>query len=158
MAQATVPGSAGIGWRPARLEARAVALGLDAVIVAAMSAPFLALGGLVVLLQTDWLADDPSSSAWRWGYLTAGLWLPALVAYLGVGGTRGATLGQRALGLRVRDRGGRAPGRGRALARALVQLLASAALGLGLLAVLVDGERRSLADRATGTRVWERTA
>ena len=26
------------------------------------------------------------------------------------------------------------------------------------LAVLVDGERRSLADRATGTRVWERTA
>ena len=157
MAQTTAPGSAGIGWRPARLEARAVALGVDAVVVAAMSLPFLALGGLVVLLQTDWLADDPSIGAWRWGYLTAGLWLPTLVAYLSVGGMRGATPGQRALGLRVRDRAGRAPGRGRALARALVQLLAIAALGLGLLAVLVDGERRSLADRATGTRVWERT-
>ena len=157
MPQTTARGSAGAGWRPARLEARAIALALDAVIVAAMSAPFLALGALVVLLQTDWLADDPSRNAWRWGYLTAGLWLPALVAYFGVGGIRGATPGQRALGLQVRDRGGRAPGAGRALGRVLVQLLAVAALGLGLLAVLFDRERRSLADRATRTRVWERT-
>ena len=159
IAQATGRGSTGratAAWRPARLEARAVALALDLVVAAAMGAAFLALGAVVVLLQTDWLADDPSRAEWLWGYLVAALWLPALLAYFGAGASRRGTPGQRALGLRVCDRRGNALGGGRATARVVVQLLAAAPLGLGLLAPLIDGRRRSLADRATGTFVWER--
>jgi uncharacterized RDD family membrane protein YckC len=132
-----------------------VALALDGLIVAAMGALFLALAAAVVLLQTDWLADDPSRGEWLSGYLVAALWLPAQMAYFGIGASRRGTLGQRALGLRVCDRRGHAPGGGRAMARVIAQLLAVAPLGLGLLAPLVDGQRRSLADRATATRVWE---
>ncbi len=150
-------GRPAVAWRPARLEARAVALALDVAVAAAMGAAFLALGAAVVLLQTDWLADDPSRGEWLWGYLVAALWLPALPAYFGIGLSRRGTPGQRALGLQICDRRGRALGGGRATARVIVQLMAVAPLGLGLLAPLVDGQRRSLADRATGTRVWERT-
>ncbi len=158
IAQAAGRGSTarpGAAWRPARLEARAVALALDVVVAAAIGALFLALGAMVVLLQTDWLGDDPGRAQWLWGYLVAALWL---LACFGIGARRRGTPGQRALGLRVRDRAGRAPGGGRATARAIVQILAAAPLGLGLLAPLIDGQRRSLADRVTGTRVWERTS
>ena len=161
IAQATGRGSTGrpaVAWRPARLEARAVAFALDVVVAAAMGAAFLALGAVTVLLQTNWLADDPSRAEWLWGYLVAALWLPTQMAYFGIGMRRRGTPGQRALGLQVCDRRGRAPGEARAMARVLVQLLAVAPLGLGLLAPLADKRRRSLADRATGTLVWERAS
>lgn len=155
IAQATTLGSATPPLRPARLESRSVATAIDALITAALLAPFVALGGLTVLLQTDFLAVDPSGREWRWGYLVTALWLPALVAYHTLAAMRGASPGQRLLRLTVRDAAGAPPSARPALARALLHLAGLLLLGLATPLTVLDRQRRSPADRLTGTRVWE---
>jgi uncharacterized RDD family membrane protein YckC len=65
----------------------------------------------------------------------------------------GMTLGMQAWRLRVQTPDGRPISPGQALLRCLVAWPSLAALGLGYLWVLVDGERRSWGDIASGTRV-----
>jgi len=158
IAQATTLATTKRRLRPAPLEARAVATAIDALVTAALLLPFLALSGLTVLLQTDFLKHDPTSGEWTAGHLVAALWLPAIVAYHTLGAIRGASLGQRLLHLEVHDESGHPPSPAPALARALLHLLGNALLGLGALLPLINHDRRSLADRATHTRVWEHSS
>lgn len=65
----------------------------------------------------------------------------------------GMTLGMQAWRLRVQTRDGFSITLRQSLARYLVAAVSLAALGLGYLWVLVDAERRSWPDIATGTRV-----
>ena len=122
--------------RTARLEARVVAFVVDGLVLASLLPVFAAFAGLTVLLQSDWLADDPSGREWLWGYVVAGLWLLAPVVYFTAGAVRGDTVGARLLGLTVRESGGARPSAGRALARSLLLLLGALPLGLGFLAAV----------------------
>ncbi len=65
----------------------------------------------------------------------------------------GMTLGMQAWRLRVQTRDGRSITLRQSLIRYLVAWLSVAALGLGYLWILVDRERRSWSDIASGTRV-----
>ena len=145
------------GWRPARREARLVALCVDALVLAAAVPLFLALGGLTVLLQTQWLEVDPSGTEWIWGGLVSALWLPAGVAYFALGTARAGTLGARLLGLVVRDREGRAVTARRAAARAALMPPLALAAGAGPLWALADRQGRMLHDVVSATVVLERT-
>ena len=91
---------------PARREARFVAWAIDALVVVLTLPVFLGLGGLTVLLQTDWLAIDPNGMQWVWGYVVALLWLSVPLWYFGLASARGGTVGARVMGLRVVDPGG----------------------------------------------------
>ena len=158
MSQTVDSGPGGESLRTARLEARALAFVVDGLVLASLLPVFAAFAGLTVLLQSDWLADDPSGGEWLWGYVVGGLWLLAPVVYFTAGAVRGDTVGARLLGLTVREPGGARPSTGRALARSLLLLLGALALGLGFLAAVADRRGRTLADRLTGTRVWERVS
>jgi uncharacterized RDD family membrane protein YckC len=68
-------------------------------------------------------------------------------------GVAGRTPGKMAIGLRVVDTQGRAPGLVRALFRAVFGVILTAAAGIGLLPMLFDPARRALHDRIFGTRV-----
>jgi uncharacterized RDD family membrane protein YckC len=87
---------------------------------------------------------------------------PALASYLGLlalfyaayfTGTTGQTPGKLVAGLRVVDASGRPPGYLRATARALVGLLGTGLVGLGLLPMAFDPAARTLHDRLFRTRV-----
>jgi uncharacterized RDD family membrane protein YckC len=87
---------------------------------------------------------------------------PALASYLGLlalfyaayfTGTTGQTPGKLVAGLRVVDASGRPPGYLRATARALVGLLGTGLVGLGLLPMVFDPAARTLHDRLFHTRV-----
>lgn len=146
--------------RPARREARVTAFAVDALALAAALPVFVALGGLTVLLQTGWLAADPSGTEWRWGYVVTGLWFAAPLAYFSAGSGSRQTVGARLLGLRVLD-GRAAEGRprplgpGRAALRAALLYPSALLLGVGFLAALCDRRGRTLADRLTESGVFE---
>jgi len=141
--------------RPARLEARIVAGGVDALILFALLPPFVALAGLTVLAQTDWLAQDPSGTEWMWGYLVGGLWLLTPPLYFTLGAMRGDTTGARLLGLTIRGDGRSRPALGSALLRALLTMLGFLLLGIGFMGSAFDSRRRTLGDRLSGTEVLE---
>jgi uncharacterized RDD family membrane protein YckC len=73
-------------------------------------------------------------------------------AALGVG-LAGQTLGKWMAALAVRGPEGRAPGPGRAAARALLSLLSAGLLGIGLVPALVGRRARALHDIALSTEV-----
>ena len=84
----------------ARREARLVAFAIDGLTLAALAVPFLAVAGLAVLLQSDWLAVDPSGGEWAVGYGIALSWLVAPLIYVTLGtvsggDSRGAVAGTR---------------------------------------------------------------
>jgi uncharacterized RDD family membrane protein YckC len=85
------------------------------------------------------------------GYATAyWAWFTVLVVYFAWSwASTGRTLGDHAVGLRVRRKDGQ-PLRG---LRALVRAILCAALPLLLLWVAIDGKRRSVQDIVVGTRV-----
>jgi uncharacterized RDD family membrane protein YckC len=143
-------------WGPARLEARAVAFAIDALVLLAIAPVFVALAGLTVLLQTDWLAVDPRGREWMWGYLVGALYLLAPALYLGLATWRGGTVGARFLGLRVRATTGAPLRMPLALARALLWYVELLILGVGFLGAAFDRRGRTLADRLTGTQMLER--
>jgi len=142
-----------------------VAFVVDGLVLASLLPVFLAFGGLTVLLQTNGLADNPSGGEWMWSYVVSALWLLAPVLYFTAGAVHGDTVGARLLGLTVRGSeavpgetlaaGAARPATGRALARTLLLLLGALALGLGFVGAVAGSRRRTLADRATGTNVWE---
>ena len=139
---------------PARREARVVAAAIDAAVLALTALPFVALAGLVVLLQTDWLAVDPSGSEWALGYVLAALWLLVPPAYFAAGARYG-TPGARRMALRVVDETGGAPAWPRAGARGLLVYPSLLGLGVGVWLPLLNGRGRGFADLVTRTRTIE---
>ena len=140
---------------PARREARLVALALDGLVLILVLPPFVALGGLTVLLQTNWLEVDPSRTEWAWGYAVAALWLATPLVYFSVGAVGSGTAGARLLGLRVVDGGGRTVGLRRSVGRSALMYPSVLLFGLGLLASMIDPLGRTLHDRVAGTLVVE---
>ena len=148
-------GGAGPILQPARREARTTAFALDALLLLALAPAFIGLGGLTVLLQSDWLALDPTHGAWTVGYVVSGLWLGMPWLYFTLGASYGGTVGARVLRLSVRDQRQRAVGPRRAAVRAALLYPSALLLGLGFLLGLVDERGRTLADRLSGSRVYE---
>ncbi len=144
----------------ARREARVVAMAIDLTVLGIAAAVLAALGGLTVLLQTDWLAVDPSRSELIWGGVVAGLWLALPPLYFTAGSWRWGTIGSRRLGLEVRRYGGAGQigagaGPGRAALRAAVLCATFPLLGLGFLVGAFHTEGRLLHDLATQTAMVE---
>ena len=132
--------------RPARVAERARAAAVDALLFAALSAVVVYFTGRAARVDLAALA-----SSW-----------PALASYLGLlalfyagyfTGTTGQTPGKLVTGLRVVGANGRPPGYLRAMARALVGLLGTGLVGLGLLPMAFDPAARALHDRLFRTRV-----
>ena len=75
----------GIGWAPARREARVVAAAIDLFVVALIAAlcGLAALG--VMLAQVNPLEADPTLGQWVVGYAIAALAIPAGSAYIWLG-------------------------------------------------------------------------
>ena len=146
---------------PARREARLVALALDALLLALALALFVALGALTVLLQTDWLAVDPTTPEWTWGGAVMSIWLALPLIYFtagahGGGITNGGTLSARVMGLTVRAATGQPPSLRRALVRSAAMYFSLGVLGIGVLVSLFDRQGRTLHDALSGTCVLER--
>ena len=93
------------------------------------------------------------------GLLRVALPLPLVMVLIFLGyqvffaATAGQTPGQMLFGLRVEDETGDSPPLGPALLRALVLLARLLPLGLPLLLILADPDRRTLADKFSRTRV-----
>lgn len=94
----------------------------------------------------------PSRGPWHWAYQTL-LWLAALGFYLGFWRKGGQTLGMRAWRVRLVDEEGETPTLRAMLRRALWAVPSWGLLGLGILLMLLDPERRALQDRMSGTRL-----
>jgi len=132
--------------RPARATERLRAGVVDGLLFGALSAVVVYFTGRAARVELAALV-----STW-----------PALVSYLGLlalyyagyfTGTTGQTPGKLVAGLRVVDAAGRPPGYLRAMARALVGLLGTGLVGLGLLPMAFDPAARALHDRLFRTRV-----
>ena len=137
-----------------------VATAIDLTILGIVGAMFAALGGLTVLLQTDWLAVDPSQAELVWGGVVTGLWLAIPPLYFGVGSWRWGTVGSRQLGLELRRYGkiggvGAAASPARTALRAVLFCASFPVLGLGLLVGVFHPEGRALHDLATQTAMVE---
>ena len=145
----------------ARREARVVATAIDLTILGIVGALFAALGGLAVLLQTDWLAVDPSRGELVWGGVVAGLWLVLPPLYFAAGSWRWGTVGSRQMGLETRRYEGHGQiGSGvnpaRAALRAVLFCGSFPIVGLGLLVGVFHPEGRALHDVASRTAMVER--
>jgi uncharacterized RDD family membrane protein YckC len=132
--------------RPARAAERARAAAIDGLLFSVLSALVVYFAGRAARADLEALV-----SSW-----------PALSSYLGLlalfyagyfTGTTGQTPGKLVTGLRVVGASGRPPGYLRAMARALVGLLGTALLGLGLVPMAFDPAGRALHDRLFRTRV-----
>ena len=143
-------------YRHARREARLIAFAVDGVVLAAAAIPFLAVGALAVLAQSDWLGVDPRAHEWVVGYGIAAAWLLLPAAYSAAGAARRGTIGERLMGIRVLRPDGRRPGAARAITRAALRYPSVLLLGIGLWASLLDPQGRTLHDRLAGTASFER--
>jgi uncharacterized RDD family membrane protein YckC len=132
--------------RPARAAERLKAAAVDGLLFGALAAVVVYFTGRAARVELVALV-----ASW-----------PALASYLGMlalfyaayfTGTTGQTPGKLVAGLRVVDASGRPPGYLRAAARALVGLLGTGLVGLGLLPMAFDPAARALHDRLFRTRV-----
>ena len=140
-------------YPPARREARLVASAVDAAVLLLALAAFVLAGGLVVLLQTNWMEVDPTGRERLWGSLVAGLWVFFPLVYFTVGAATTGTLGARVVGLRVVGQTGRPVGWTRAALRSV--LLYPGAVGPAAMTSAGDRHGRPFHDRATRTLVVE---
>jgi len=141
------------GPRFAGLWPRVLALAVDILVFCAVFFP------VTRLVRGTWLMGA-ADHRWRAGLLVTD---PLCLAFLAVmflyfallEGLAGATIGKRALGLRVERTGGGRPGLGRGLLRNLLRLVdglpALSILGAAL--ILTSKERTRVGDRAADTRV-----
>ncbi len=136
---------------PARREARVVAFAVDALLLLALLPIFLVLGGLTVLLQTNWLELDPTRTQWIWGYVVTLLWLVVPLSYFALAPLRGGTVGARLLSLRLARTNGEPLDLPRTLLRASLMYPSCGLLALGVLPSLRDRAGRTLHDRYSGT-------
>lgn len=128
---------------------RAVALMLDALLVAIAYLTGVALIGLVVAM----VGRPPT---WVDGTLIGVAWFAVQIVYFAGGWwLAGTTLGMALLGLRVVGPGGVRLGPARAVVRLIGLWLSIALLFLGFLPVLVDRRRRALQDFLAHTLVLD---
>ncbi len=132
--------------RPAGLLRRLGALIYDWLLIIALWFVLTAL-----LLPLSGGEALPQHGPWHWAYQLL-LGLVALGFYLGFWRRGGQTLGMRAWHLRLVDTQGHTPALPALLRRALWALPSWGLLGLGLLCMYLDPERRALQDRMSGTR------
>jgi uncharacterized RDD family membrane protein YckC len=88
----------------------------------------------------------------HWAYIAV-LYLTALAFFLFFWRRNGQTLGMRAWRLRVVDEDGNTPSVSKLLRRALWAVPSWGLAGLGVLAMYLDPERRTLQDRMSDTRL-----
>lgn len=132
---------------PAALPWRLLAALYDLLPAAAL---WFACAALLLLLRGGTPAAPGSPAAW----LTLAVMLLAGFGYFGLSWRRGGqTLGMRAWRLRLVDARGVAPAWPALVVRYVIAGVSLAAFGLGFLWSLVDGERRSWHDIASGTVV-----
>lgn len=143
------PAAAAAPPAPAGFLRRTAAAAIDALVVIAFvfawSYVLVALLGYSVRRDAPGAADLPYfavSALFAWLYC-AGL----------ESGARAATLGKRALGLRVCDRCGEGPSFGRATLRFLARLVTLATALSGWLLILATPRRQALHDLIAGTTV-----
>ena len=134
-----------IETRAARFSDRFVAYVLDTL-------PFGAGAAATVWVSVGVLAKAPTPELLA---LIGAAWITFIFAYQVIGNMSGATIGKRALGLRVIAREGGPPGLFRSLIRALIWLIGSTAGAFGFLVALFNRENRTLHDYASGTVVIE---
>jgi len=156
------PGAAQARNRPAApltyasLQLRVVAFILDCIVLASFFMLFVAIGGLQVLLRSDFGGVDPPESAFYiWmGFILA--FIPFAFLYFTLLWIwKGQSVGMMAVHIKVARRDGRPLSPGRALARTLAWPLSLLPLGLGLVTIFLDGENRALHDYLAGTTVLE---
>ena len=145
---------AGVPLLPvAGLGLRFVAFVLDALVVLGLVALFFAIGGAAVIAQGD---DPPDAAVWAWFGVTALAFFPVAPLLFAVfWAWRSQSLGMMAVGLILTNRAGYRVSTGRAILRTLFWPLSFLSLGLGLIPMLFDGERRALHDLLAGTVVRE---
>jgi uncharacterized RDD family membrane protein YckC len=132
--------------RPARAAERLRAALVDGLLFGALSAVVVYFTGRAARVQLVALVAS-------WPALASYLCLLALFYAGYFTGTTGQTPGKLVAGLRVVDATGRPPGYLRAMARALLGLVGTALVGLGLLPIAFDPAGRALHDRLFRTRV-----
>ncbi|MGC8733013.1 MAG: RDD family protein [Halothiobacillaceae bacterium] len=133
--------------QPAGLLRRLGALFYDWLLIAALWFVLTAL-----LLPFTGGEPLPERGPWHWAYQTA-LLLVALGFYLWFWRKGGQTLGMRAWRVRLIDEVGETPRLATLLRRALWAVPSWGLFGLGVLAMVLDPERRALQDRMSGTRL-----
>jgi uncharacterized RDD family membrane protein YckC len=133
------------------LVTRALALALDAAVIDLVAA---VVGGIVALVFTLLrLGEDFRTVALAIGGALFVLW--SVGYFVAFWSTTGQTLGNRALGIRVRRVGDGLLRPRRALLRFVMLTLAAIPLGAGFLPVLFDARRRGIHDMVAGTVVVE---
>ena len=131
--------------QPTGLLRRIAAMLYDALLVVAL----LFLATLPFIAVRSGEAVEPGSSP----AYSVGLLLVIYLFFVGFWTTKGRTLGMQSWGLQIEDERGQRPGIGRASVRFAVALLSWAAFGLGFLWQLVDRDKLTWHDRASGTRL-----
>lgn len=131
--------------RPGGVWARALALAIDALVVAVISLGGTLGRGLGAFVPRLFLVGEALAITWA-------IFAPSAYFVLSHG-TGGQTLGKRLLGLQVVDQAGSPIGYGHALGRYAATVLAALPGGLGLLLAGFRADRRGLHDLLAGTRV-----
>ena len=140
---------------PAPVGARVLSAILD-FFIAATIAFVCFLPALVAIVTHSSLRERAGSGTAFWALVgfCAFVGLTAIVVYFLSGWCgRGATPGQRAAGIRLVSDGGGLVRGGRAFVRLVAMGLYAATAGLLAITVLLDPERRGLADKVSGSRV-----
>jgi uncharacterized RDD family membrane protein YckC len=139
----------GLQGHYAGIVTRAAAFGIDVVIASSL---FTLGGGVVEYLFTSVLGKDVSLENSRVvAIVVLTLWLLVYFAYpIAVGGR---TLGMALVGLEVVTKDGRDLNTSRAVLRTLCLPLSLALLGVGILMILINRQRRALHDLIAGTAV-----
>jgi uncharacterized RDD family membrane protein YckC len=144
--------------RPARREARLVAFAIDALLLLALGPLFLAVGGLTVLVQTNWLEVDPTHGEWIAAYAVVLLWLVVPLLYFALAPLRGGTVGARRLSLTLSRTTGEPLTLAATFQRAALMYPSLGLLALGALPSLRDRSGRTLHDRFSHTLLLEPAA
>ena len=145
------PAPGRVRWTPRSVATpaeRAAAAVIDAGIIWS-----LWVGGMIWMVETGQLGATPrllALRAWLWTLIAWGVWL---VYEAGATHLFGSTVGRRVAGVEVRAASGELPTARAALLRALARTPSLLLLGVGLVPLWSDAQRRTLHDRAAGTAV-----
>jgi uncharacterized RDD family membrane protein YckC len=143
---APTPAAPSAAERPASGLERAQAAAVDVALLAAAWGAILYFSGKATRAGLAGLRPS-------WSVVAGYLLFVGLIYAAYFTGVSGRTPGKMAVGLRVVDTYGRAPGFFRALFRAVFGTLGTLAAGLGLVFMVFDPARRALHDRLFRTRV-----
>ncbi len=153
-AQASVQPAAPLPY--ASLPLRVVAAVLDSIALIFFFMLFVAVGGLQVWLRSDHFDRDPPVSAIEVWVIFMLAFIPFAVLYFILPWLwKGQSVGMAAVHIKVARRDGGPLSLGRAAARTLAWPLSILPLGLGLVTIVLDREKRALHDYLADTTVFE---